>query len=52
MCGFTDVRKRADGNYFCSVCGKQLGKDFADRVKAESPQHAEQLRKQTNASVR
>ena len=28
MCGFTDVRKRDDGEYYCPKCGKELGKDF------------------------
>ena len=28
MCGFTDVRQRLDGTYYCTMCGKELGKDF------------------------
>lgn len=35
MCGFTDVRQRLDGSYRCSVCGKELGKDFDERIAAE-----------------
>lgn len=28
MCGFSDVRKREDGMYYCPICGRELGKDF------------------------
>lgn len=24
MCGFTDVRKRGDGTYYCQVCGREF----------------------------
>jgi hypothetical protein len=32
MCGFTDVRKREDGEYHCPICLKKLGKDFDKKV--------------------
>lgn len=32
MCGQSDVAKRADGEYVCTLCGAKLGKDFAARV--------------------
>jgi len=34
MCGFSDVRQRLDGSYYCQVCRKELGKDFDERVAA------------------
>jgi hypothetical protein len=27
-CGFTDVRKRSDSRYECSVCGKVMSEDW------------------------
>lgn len=35
MCGFTDVRQRLDGSYWCPLCGKELGKDFDACIAAE-----------------
>lgn len=35
MCGFTDVRQRLDGSYYCSICSKELGKDFDERIAAD-----------------
>jgi hypothetical protein len=32
MCGFTDVRQRLDGSYYCQICRQELGKDFDERV--------------------
>lgn len=36
-CGFTDVRKRSDGEFACSVCGRELGKDFEKIIAAVLP---------------
>lgn len=32
MCGFSDVRQRLDGTYYCTKCYKDLGKDFGKIV--------------------
>ena len=37
MCGFAEVRRRADGMYFCRECGVTLGKAFRERVAVSSP---------------
>lgn len=36
MCGLSDVRRRTDGEFVCQVCGKELGVDYADKVRATS----------------
>jgi hypothetical protein len=49
MCGFSDVRQRLDGSYWCPACGKELGKDFDERVAATHGTRSDtmrQLRKQ------
>lgn len=32
MCGFSDVRMRQDGGYYCQVCERDLGKDFGLKI--------------------
>jgi hypothetical protein len=47
MCGFSDVRKREDGHYYCSVCQRDLGKEFDVQVALYSGKHvALQLERQ------
>ena len=36
-CGFNDVRRRHDGEYFCSFCGRELGADFGELVRLSLP---------------
>jgi hypothetical protein len=31
-CGFVDVRQDANGSYYCSACGKDLGRGFRDEI--------------------
>lgn len=46
MCGFTEVVVNDDGVYYCSVCRKNLGKNFRNMIKATSPELLKSLDEQ------
>jgi methionyl-tRNA synthetase len=47
MCGFTDVRKSAEGQYYCPHCSVTLPENFREQVEAANGKKmAQQLDKQ------
>lgn len=34
MCGFSDIRRDEQGNFYCSICGKQMEADYNIKIRA------------------
>ena len=47
MCGFTDIRKSAEGRYYCPLCDFECQEDFREIVESTcGKKMARQLDKQ------